>query len=385
MIWISATFLCTLLQSWLIYRTFFDGQAIRLATTARIFAFGALLALPTRLSVGYVLDSLGWSIQSSSRGFFDLNSLEAVAVAVAAEQLVLLIVVWPAYRNHRLDRLGTALSAAGMGATGFGTVYAVLEVAAAPGLAALLLGLGTLMSRTFVVGIWASCLVTSLPKYKPWIPVAWSLAVVVDGIMRHLLQSRGPSWQVAAIPPLLGMAYVIARLSRKVSRPRPASRLVAMRASIRSESHRLESMRAAFQHGHRPALVHWIFGGALVSFGGSLVGLSLGALAAHSLEIDLSLVDETNAKAAVPLLIIGVGVLLSFPISGFVTAKASVADSLFEPGMSALLSISALTALLARSAPVTLVLGLALAPLAFALACVGAWFGLSTRSHGAEH
>jgi hypothetical protein len=79
------------------------------------------------------------------------------------------------------------------------------------------------------------------------------------------------------------------------------------------------------------------------------------------------------------LVVLGLHVLLSFPLAGFLNAKASAADSLFEPAVAALISIVALTVLLSRSAPVTLVLGVALSPLAFGLACIGAWFGIERR------
>jgi hypothetical protein len=145
------------------------------------------------------------------------------------------------------------------------------------------------------------------------------------------------------------------------------------------DPHRIESVRAAWHHGHRPALLHWIVGGAFVSFGANIVGVGLGIAVARFLNVDLSRVNETDVGAMAPLAILGVAVLLSFPLAGYLIAKASDADSVFEPGIASLISIAALTTLLSLTAPVTIVLGIALAPIAFALACLGAWLGLSPR------
>lgn len=72
----------------------------------------------------------------------------------------------------------------------------------------------------------------------------------------------------------------------------------------------------------------------------------------------------------------GTFVLASFAVAGYMVALASDADSVFEPGMGALVAIVVVVALLLTTAPVGVVLALAIAPLAFGLACIGAWFGL---------
>lgn len=92
--------------------------------------------------------------------------------------------------------------------------------------------------------------------------------------------------------------------------------------------------------------------------------------------MDLSRVDDGDTSATGPLVLMGTFVLSAFPIAGYAVALASAADSVFEPGMAALIAIVLVIALLSMTAPVGIVLALAIAPLAFGLACIGAWFGL---------
>ena len=107
-----------------------------------------------------------------------------------------------------------------------------------------------------------------------------------------------------------------------------------------------------------------------------LVALGMSVAAAHWLGMDLSRVDDGDTGSMAPLMLMGAFVLAAFPVAGYLVALASAADSVFEPGMGALVAIVLVIALLSMTAPVGVVLALAIAPLAFGLACVGAWFGL---------
>ncbi|MGC4070745.1 MAG: hypothetical protein QM784_39945 [Polyangiaceae bacterium] len=210
--------------------------------------------------------------------------------------------------------------------------------------------------------------------------MVWVCGVLVDGFVRHLLEGRGPGFRIVSLPPVFVMVVIAWLVVRRLGGSRESVVFGHVhRLGLGVDAPGLETVRAAFQHAHRPALVHWIVGGALVNFGASLVLLGVGVFVAHFFAIDLSRVDEFDANATAPLVVLGLHVLLSFPLAGFLNAKASAADSLFEPAVAALISIVALTVLLSRSAPVTLVLGVALSPLAFGLSCMGAWFGIERR------
>jgi hypothetical protein len=376
MIIVITTVALTLTGTWLFYRVLLGAQGVRGKTALGIVVASAVLAFPTRLLIAYVLDSFGWALRIGPTVSAVKAWLSAVVVVAALEHLVLLVVVSPIYRSHRLERLGTALSAAGLAAAGYGMSNAAFSVVSTPSAMMLFRGLGCFILSVFCAGIWASCLTTSHVRYRPWIPVAWLVAVLLDGSIRHLLIARTGGLLLVTLLMLVAMVVIGGFWARKLQGPRESIMFTqAHLLGLHVDGHKLDTVRAAFQHTHRPALLHWIVGGAFVSFGASLVGLAIGVFLARWLSIDLSHVDETNANALLPLLLLGGCVLMSFAVAGFCTAKASSADSLFEPGMAALISILALTVLLARSAPVTLVLGLAIAPVAFALACVGAWLG----------
>ena len=140
----------------------------------------------------------------------------------------------------------------------------------------------------------------------------------------------------------------------------------------------LTAVRQAIHRSHRPVLFHWIPLGALTTTGVMLVALGLAIWFGHRLGVDFSVIDraETSSSAAAPLLLLGAAVLAAFPVSGFLVARASHSDGVLEPALSAALAIVAVLVVLGLAAPVALVLALAFAPVAFALACGGAWVGI---------
>jgi hypothetical protein len=370
------TLVLTFVGGALFYYGFLSADGIRGSSAIKLVAVGAILAAPARLLVSYILDSIGWSLRIGPSVSAKTAWLAAVVVVAAIEHLVLVVVVSPMYRAHRLERLGTAMSAVGLAAVGFGITNSIVTEYINPGVSSLWLGLGFYISSVFSAVLWSSCLSTSHLRYRHYFPLVWLGSVVIDGTVRHGCIARTGWMKYLCGVLLVAMVVTIGLTLRKLQGPRESVVFAqAHRLSLHVDAHRLDGVRAAFQHTNRPALIHWIVGGAFVSFGANLAGLGLGALVARWLSIDLSRIDETSASAAGPLLLVGSFVLLSFPVAGFLTAKASAADSLFEPAMAALISIVALAALLARSAPVSIVLGLAIAPVAFALACVGAWLG----------
>jgi hypothetical protein len=94
------------------------------------------------------------------------------------------------------------------------------------------------------------------------------------------------------------------------------------------------------------------------------------------LGIDFTLADEADVRSSGPLALMGIAVLLAFPIAGFLIARASSSRSMLEPALATLLSLVALIALLAATAPAAVLFALALVPIAIGLCCGGAWFAL---------
>jgi hypothetical protein len=326
--------------------------------------------------------------------------LAAAAVLAPVEQAALVMVLWPVYRSQRLHRLSTALSAGLLVGLGFSIADGGWLIATSGGLGMLPRVLVRCAHITGGAMGWAAAASYDQNHRTHWFPAVWLLAVVAQGFGNHVALGRGPGFSIAAAPTLLVMlvsAFAalreprtqtpIARDSGAVeatfedgSLTRPSGILQRLsRVSIFPERPTIHQIRVAWKHQHRPALLHWIAAGSLICLGAQLVALGLSVAAARWLGMDLSRVDDSDASATGPLMLMGIFVLTAFPIAGYLVALASAADSVFEPGMAALVAIVLVVALLSMTAPLGVVLALAIAPLAFGLACVGAWFGLRRR------
>jgi hypothetical protein len=119
--------------------------------------------------------------------------------------------------------------------------------------------------------------------------------------------------------------------------------------------------------------------GALTTTGVLVTSLVSAILLAKRAGIDFAAIDERGAfdTALPPLVVLGLAVLVSFPVSGFLVAKTSSARSVLEPALASSIAILLILVLMELAAPIAVVFGLAVAPPAFALACAGAFLGLS--------
>ena len=116
--------------------------------------------------------------------------------------------------------------------------------------------------------------------------------------------------------------------------------------------------------------------GALVTIGVMLASLSGAVYLGHRVGLDFAMADEADVRSSGPIVLLASAVLVAFPISGYLVARASAATSVLEPAMGAGLAIVAVIAALSITAPISVVFALAVAPIAFALACGGAWIGM---------
>jgi hypothetical protein len=357
----------------------------------------ALLLMPlVSLSEGAMLDILGWSTSASVAGT-GKAMLAAAAVLAPIEQAALVLIVWPTYRAHRLLTRRAALSAALLVGLAFSIADGGWLIATSGSLGMLA---RVLVRSTHMIGaamIWVAAASYDQNHRKHWFPLAWLVAVIVQGFGNHVALGMAPGFCVVALPTLLVM--VIAAVSELRDPKRVAAEALIhdepsfqpedvhpthlqaglrrlSRVSLLPERPTIHQIRVAWKHQHRPALLHWIAAGTVICIGSLLVFLAASVAVAHWLNMDLSRVDDGDITGTGPMLLMGVFVLASFPIAGYLVALASAADSVFEPGMGALIAIVLVIALLSMTAPVGVVLALALAPLAFGLACMGAWFGL---------
>jgi len=359
---------------------------------------GMLMVGPVMLSQGAMLDILGWSTSVAVVGT-GKAMLAAVSVLAPIEQATLVLIVWPIYRSQRLHSRRAALSAALLVGLAFSIADGGWLIATSGSLGVLA---RVLVRSTHMIGaamIWTAAASYDQNHRKHWFPVGWLVAVIVQGFGNHVAFGMAPGFCMVALPAVLVMIvaavagfkepkYVPAlavdesgetiHLDEPPVLKRGGSRKLR-RVSLLPERPTLYQIRVAWKHQHRPALLHWIAAGTVICLGSLLVSLAGAVAVAHRLGMDLSRVDDGDVSATGPLLLMGTFVVLSFPIAGYLVALASAADSVFEPGMGALVAIVLVIALLSMTAPVGVVLALAIAPLAFGLACMGAWFGLQRR------
>ncbi|MFO0619292.1 MAG: PrsW family glutamic-type intramembrane protease [Polyangiaceae bacterium] len=209
-----------------------------------------------------------------------------------------------------------------------------------------------------------------------WFARAFVGAAVLTGIIDYLLFSRGVSALVATTPLLVSTTAVTLLMRRDL---RALSRLpVRKRRILRVDPPSLEQIRDALRAHKRPVAIRWVVFGTFVTTGVMTAAVALGVYIGHRAGIDFSAVDSGASESAVSaLVLLGTSVLAAFPISGFLLARASGAEGVLEPALGAAFAIGGIVILLGLAAPVAVVFALAFAPVAFALACVGAWIGQS--------
>lgn len=207
---------------------------------------------------------------------------------------------------------------------------------------------------------------------------AWLVAMLLNGAYDYIVFACRPVALLLATPMLLGTGFVVFLAARDLLR-----RGASPQSSQRSERRfpiappSLGSVREALRRTERPVTLTWIAFGALVTVGVMATTLAGAVALGHRLGIDFAAVDrgDASAAAAAPLLLLVAAAIAAFPIAGYLIARASSTGSIIEPAASAALAILGSLVLLGLAAPVAVVFATALAPIAFSLACAGAWIG----------
>ena len=288
-------------------------------------------------------------------------------------------VVWPLYRSRTIGTPagGMAYAAAAAGGyaaartlvwLGFGSVGPLLLVR-------LLLGVP---AHLFFAGLWGYALGSGSARGR-WFSAAWLLATLLHGLYEHIVFGRGPGLLVASVPLLLGMATV-AWVALRDAVPTEATPVTSSRSTrfpTLPAPPSIGAVRRALSKRDRPLMLRWIAAGAFVTLGAILVALTLAVLAGRQLGIDFSVADEGDVRSTGPLLWLGAAFLAGFPAAGYLVARASGTAGMLEPALGAALAIAAVVALVSMASPASVVFALAVAPVAFALACGGTWLGMA--------
>jgi RsiW-degrading membrane proteinase PrsW (M82 family) len=356
---------------WLVSATFVLGAAASLLVTYVTRRAAALTGLDIRAFAAGGSDALVFS-------FLVLAPMQEAGKAAAA---------WPAFLTKHIDQSYDGVVYAAASSLGFAAVENGLVLYAHASDA----GFGIWLSRAllalpahvFFACLWGYALGRARRGRLrvPIFPTAFVAAIAARGLYAYFVYGRGPGALLAVTPLLAAMGVVAWVLGRDLrerdarsARTPPSSRRWS-RLSAAAQPPSLSAVRAALRRADEPIQVRWVLFGALVNVGGMLAGLAAGVLAAHLLHIDLSTVDEHDVRAAAPALLLGAGLLASFPTSGWLIARAAGVPTLLEPALATVLALVLTLAGLAAAAPFAVVFGLALSPIAWVLACAGAWLG----------
>lgn len=348
------------------------------------FVLGAVAALFALLIVGRAASLTGLDVRVSAAG--ESGALVFLFFVVSpAQEAGKVAAAWPAFLSKHFDEPYDGIVYASASSLGFAAVENGFVLHAHPtGWIWIARTLLSLPAHVFFACLWGYALgrakrgKTRIPVF----PAAFVAAIAAHGLYAHFVYGRGPGALLAVTPLLAVMGLVASLLARDLRQrgERPSripssggSRLSRLSAMAAPPS--LSAVRSALTRAEEPVKIRWVVLGALVTIGAMLVGLGAGVGAAHAMHVDLSLVDEHAVSDAAPVLLLGIGLLASFPTSGWLVARASGVRTLLEPALASVLALVVTLVALGFAAPFTVIFGLALSPIAWVLSCMGAWVG----------
>lgn len=335
---------------------------------------GTLLGALCSYGEYWALDWMELSFVAAQAG--EGGALAAMLLMAAPiEEGLKALLVWPSYVKRQIltSRLGLTFAlAAGAGFAG-GEAFALIVQHPLDTLFTVRVLLG-LPAHLFFAGLWGFALGSRRGRDR-WFPLAWSCSVLLHGLYAHIVIGRGPALLIAIVPVLALMVIASSLVLRAMTETRTSSSSASSKFPL-GPAPSMSAMRAALHRPERPLMLHWIGLGALVTLGLVIVALAAAVYLGHRLGIDFTLANESNLRSMGPLALLGTFVLLAFPCSGYLIARASAAQSVLEPAMASGLALVLVMLMLSATEPVALVVAVAMAPVAFALACGGAWFAL---------
>ncbi len=381
--WLLPAMLPAILFAVLIHRT--DERREPPWLVMMTFALGAVAALVALVIVGRAAAITGLDVRVSAAG--ESGALVFLFFVVApAQEAGKVAAAWPAFLSKHFDEPYDGVVYASASALGFAAVENGYVLHAHPtGGIWVARALAALPAHVFFACLWGYALgrakrgKTRVPVFPP----AFLAAIVAHGLYAHFVYGRGPGALLAVSPLLAVMGFVAWFLGRDLrARGERPSRVPSSgggsrlsRLSMMTQPPSLSAVRSALTRAEDPVKVRWVLFGALVTIGAMIVGLGAGVFTAKLMHVDLSLVDEHNVEDAAPVLLLGLGLLASFPVSGWLVARAAGVRTLLEPALACVLALVVTLVALGFAASFTVVFALALSPIAWVLACVGAWVG----------
>ena len=304
------------------------------------------------------------------------------AFVAPLRELTKVIGVWPAYRSRWFDEPTDGIIYATSSALGFAAVESFRLLRGSEGWVIVFRAMLELPAHVFFACAWGYALGRVKRTKRTTgrlFPPLLALATAAHGFYIHLVYGRA-SGALVGVPPLLLTMGLVAGFAARDLWKRTESPTSSRHGNLLSRVSRysvpqsLTDVREAMRRQGRLRL-RWVGFGALVTIGALVVFLT-GAIAfGHWMHVDFSVVDERDVRTTAPVAILVGGLLLAFPVSGYVIARASALPSLVEPALAAALAVALVLVMLGLAAPVALLFGVAFSPIALLLSCAGAWTG----------
>jgi RsiW-degrading membrane proteinase PrsW (M82 family) len=379
--WLLPTALPVGLFAVLVLRTDARREPRWLVTTT--FVLGAALAVGALLAIDRAAALMGLDMTAGARDggaivflFFVVTPIEEASKVAAA---------WPALLSKHVDEPYDGVVYAAAAALAFAAVDSAFMLRAHPTggiwVARALLGMP---SHVFFACLWGYALGRAQHGRLrvPIFPAAFLVSIAARGLYAYFIHGRGES-AILGVSPLLAAMGVVAWILGRDLRLRHARSAGASprgirrwsRFSVTAQAPSLSAVRAALTRADEPLKVRWVLIGALVTIGAMWTAVAAGVVAAHLLHVDLSTVDGEDIRTAAPAVLLVVALLASFPVSGWLIARAAGVQTLLEPALATVLALAVTLLCLGLAAPFTVAIGLALSPIAWVLSCAGAWMG----------
>ncbi len=367
----------------------------RTRRTARGLASVSTLIAASTCALGAAAYAVAWVIEGRIEALVGLDPRGRVTADVAAlvytffvaaplEQGLKVAAIVPARRSERFVGPLVGIAFAALAALGFVTAHNAALLFITKGTAIdPLRALLAVPAHLFFAAAWGYVLGKAATHGGKrtlggaGFNIVWFAATLFNGVYDHIVFARSAVALLATGPVLAAMAIVAYAFRRDLldAKTTPAARRFLPPIAPPS----MEEMRAALRRTERPVMITWIGFGALVTTGVMTAALAGAVALGHRVGVDFAAVDRGDATAvgAAPLVLLGGAALAAFPIAGYLVARASAARSVLEPAISAALAIAGTLVLLGLAAPVSVVFAIAFAPIAFGLACTGAWLGIA--------
>ncbi|HWX74518.1 MAG TPA: PrsW family glutamic-type intramembrane protease [Solirubrobacteraceae bacterium] len=342
------------------------------------FALGAVAAAGALFVTERAAARTGLDVRVSAAG--ETGALVFLFLVVAPiQEAAKVAAAWPAFLSKHLDEAYDGVVYSAVSSLGFAAVENALVLRDHPaGAIWIARAVLALPAHVFFACLWGYALARAKQSKRrlPIFPAAFVATIGAHGLYAHFVYGRGPGALLAVTPLLAAMglvAWMLARDLRSRDRSSPIPSTSRGRLSRLSQAPSLSAVRSALRRADEPVKIRWILLGALVTLGAMIVGLAAGVVAAHVLRIDLSTVNEHELTTAAPAVLLGLGLLGSFPTSGWLVARAANVRTLLEPALASVLALVVTLVALGFAAPFAVVFGLALSPIAWVLSCAGAW------------